>query len=308
MCKLAKFAALGNKKSKHRRLLSQGHTDADLDALRSVSNPAEAIATREVLFKAFQVLDEEDRALIEAHHFDGKTIKEISIEQNISWSTVNSRVLRILDSLRMALKTMILAIIVFRTKHAQAHGKRLVFRAARAFPNAAQTTCAIAVTVACGVFVPTSSSAALPHERFRDEQQAATAQPSSAVVAVPTVVLDEPRQTPEVAPEKRVVVDEPWKQCSASTMNSSKIASYLQGTVVPFAFLIAPAITQLACAGAERHAGSTQEPGEEEPEGGMDPYERMCESAQRLGSKCPSRADWYKSMGRCPDGTKGCRD
>jgi len=262
---------------------------------------------REALFKAFKGLDEEDRALFAAHHFEGKTIKEIAIEQNISWSTVNSRVLRILDSLRMALKTMIVASIVFTTKHAGAHGKRLVFRAARAFPNAAQTTCAMAVIVTCGVLVPTSSSAALPNEPFRDEQQAATAQPSSAVVAVPTLVVDEPRQTPEVAPEKRTVVDEPGKQCSASNMNSSKIVNYLQGTVVPFAFLVAPAMTQLACAGADRQTVSAQEPDDEEPEGGLDPYEHMCRNEHRRGAECPSRADWYKSMGRCPDGTKGCQ-
>jgi len=307
MCKLAKFAALGNKKSKHRRLLGQGHTDADLDALRSVSNPAEAIAMREALFKAFQVLDEEDRALIEAHHFEGKTIKEISIEQNISWSTVNSRVLRILDSLRMALKTMIIAIIIFSTKHARAHGKRLVFHAARAFPNAAQTMCAMAVTFTCGVFVPTGSAAAQAHEPLQVEQGTMT-QPSSAsaVVAVPNGVLEESGQTPEVAPEKPVFVDEPGKQCSASTMKTTKISSYLQGTIVPFAFLVAPAMTQLACAGAERHT-STQESDEGDNTGGIDPYDAMCLQERRRGNDCPSKAEWYKEIGLCPDGSLGCR-
>lgn len=52
----------------------------------------------------------------------------------------------------------------------------------------------------------------------------------------------------EVAPVKPFGVDKPEAECSASRMKTTKIVSYLQGTIVPFAFLVAPAVTQLGCA------------------------------------------------------------
>ncbi len=104
---------------------------------------------------------------------------------------------------------------------------------------------------------------------------------------------------------KRFAFDKPQKQCSASDMKSTKIVSYLQGTVIPFAFLVAPEVTQLACAGAERQTAPAQEP--EERDDSTDPYDYMCLEQHRRGEDCPTRTEWYKSMGRCPDGTKGCQ-
>jgi hypothetical protein len=103
----------------------------------------------------------------------------------------------------------------------------------------------------------------------------------------------------EVAPVKPIGLDEPDLQWSASSMKSTKIASYLQATVVPFAFLAASAMTQIACAGGER-----QTPPEEE----RDPNERLCYANHWEGLQCPTRKEienWGKAP--CPDGTKDCQ-
>ncbi|HRI70408.1 MAG TPA: hypothetical protein PK156_39525, partial [Polyangium sp.] len=74
--------------------------------------------------------------------------------------------------------------------------------------------------------------------------------------------------------------------------------------VVPFAFLVAPEVTQLACAGAERHT-TAQEP--EERDDSTDPYVFMCRNEHRRGNECPTREEWYGEMGLCPDGTDNCK-
>lgn len=302
MCKLAKFAALSNRKSKHRRMLGQGHSDAEIGTLLSTAGHADASAAREALHKAFVTLEPQDQALVVTHHLEGKTISEIAAEQGLPRSTVDSRHSRAMSVLRAALQSAVVLVMWLFPKKTRAQGTQILLRGSGLLPQVVPATYAMAVTFACGVLVPTSSSAALPRGPLRDELQGTTV---SAVVTVPTVALDEPGQTPEVAPEKPLVVDEPGKRCSASDMKATKISSYLQGTIVPFAFLVAPAMTQLACAGSERHPVATQEP--EERDDSQDPYDAMCENERHRGNDCPSRADWYKSMGRCPDGTKGCQ-
>lgn len=93
-------------------------------------------------------------------------------------------------------------------------------------------------------------------------------------------------------------------------MKPSKVASLLQGTVVPFAFLVAPAAVELGCAGANQQAAASS-PVDEEDEytngGGLDPYDGMCANERRRGNDCPSREEWYGEMGRCPDGTRDCQ-
>jgi hypothetical protein len=172
----------------------------------------------------------------------------------------------------------------------------------RLLPQATQTACAITVTVACGVIVPASSMATV----VRAEVTAVV----SATSSIPTFAAAMgPKESPlsaEVAPVKQDAIDGSEEQWSASPMKSIKIASYLQATVLPFAFLVTPAVTQIACAGAEQHTPPPQEP--EERDDTTDPYDYMCAMEHRRGSDCPSKADWYKSMGRCPDGTKGCQD
>ncbi len=89
-------------------------------------------------------------------------------------------------------------------------------------------------------------------------------------------------------------------------MKSTKIVSYLQGTVVPFAFLVAPEVAQLACAGAERRTSPPEE-SEESNTGGADPYDVMCANERRRGNDCPTKQEWYHQIGLCPDGTDNCK-
>jgi hypothetical protein len=114
-----------------------------------------------------------------------------------------------------------------------------------------------------------------------------------------------------VAPEKPNVVDEAAKQCSALGMKTTKIASYLQGNVLPFVFLLTPAMSQVACGGMERQtAQPTQEPEDDEDDDerrAERAYEGMCLDEQRRGSDCPSKAAWYHKIGLCPDGTRDCQ-
>lgn len=68
-------------------------------------------------------------------------------------------------------------------------------------------------------------------------KEAATAviapRPTSTIAA--SDIPAKPLEMPEVAPVKPPDVDEPAKQCSAFDMKSTKLAGYLQGTILPFA-------------------------------------------------------------------------
>lgn len=307
MCKLAKFAALSNRKSKHRRLLSQGHSDAEMDALCSMVTNDDTVGAGRALNKALAALKAEDRTLIYAYYVDGKSIADIADEQNLRWSTVKSRLLRALDLLRTALQGSIVAIVLFFANKARAQSARIAVRISQLLPHVAPTTGALTFTITCGVLVPASSSAALPHEPFQAKEQPTMQQASASVPApIPTVKLDEPGQTLEVAPEKPALVDEPRKQCSASDMKATKLAGYLPSTILPFAFLVTPALANVACAGGERQTLPRYEP--EERDDTPDPYNVMCDEQKRRGKDCPSRAEWYASFGFCADGTKGCQD
>ena len=94
-----------------------------------------------------------------------------------------------------------------------------------------------------------------------------------------------------VAFVKQMALDEPGEQWSASTMKSTKLAICLQSTVVPFGFLMASAMTHVACAGAERQAPPPQQP-DEEDDGGMDYYEMHCANQRRLGGDCESKSEY----------------
>ncbi len=105
-----------------------------------------------------------------------------------------------------------------------------------------------------------------------------------------------------------MAVDTAPVRCSGRVMKSTAIARYVQETVLPFAFLLAPAVTNVACAGTERQTPPPQQADDEEEGGHLDPYEHTCWNATRMGAECPTRAEWYKSMGLCSDGKEGCQD
>lgn len=309
MCALAEFAALSSRKSKHRVLLGQGTSESELGRLLSTSGHAEAVAAREVLRKAFAALDPEDQVLVLQHEVGGKTITEIARELDRAPSTLYSRHAQAMSILRAAVKSTIAAVVLLITKNARAQGTRWTLRASRLLTHVTQTTCALTVTMTCGAILPASSApTAVQHESTAVVQSAPTP-PDIAVVAMPLeppVPETVPPPTPkEVAPVKPFGVDKPEAECSASRMKTTKIVSYLQGAVVPFAFLVAPVVTQLGCAGSGQQTPPRQEP--EEKSGGLDNYEAMCQVVEARGERCPTREEWYMSMGRCPDGTRDCQ-
>ena len=93
-------------------------------------------------------------------------------------------------------------------------------------------------------------------------------------------------------------------------MMSSKITTYIQATVLPFALVVAPAMTSVACAGAEQQRLPPQQPQEADDENqnheGQDPYEQVCENQRRRGSSCPTKEEWCASMGMRP-AAWGCK-
>ncbi len=301
LCAVAKGEALTNRKSKHRVLLGQGHSEDEVAALILAEGHADALEARLDLHKAFMALEPADQELLTAIFVEDKKISEIAVETGDPRSTVDSRYHRALVLLRAALSSMIAAIVLFVSKNARAQSLRLAQHVARLVPHATQTACAMTVTVACGVMVPASSMALGEQYEVPGATLAAGPRPTPAAEMVPT----EPSSAPEVEPEKPIALDELENQCSAAEMKATTFVSYLQATMLPFAFLVAPTVTQVACAGAEHHTLPPQEPEEEEHDG-TEPYVGYCENQERLGSRCPSRADWCARMGKRP-ASWGCK-
>jgi RNA polymerase sigma factor (sigma-70 family) len=301
LCAVTKGEALTNRKSKHRVLLGQGHSEDEVAALILAEGHAEALETSIDLHKAFLALKPADQELLTAIFVEDKSISEIAVEKKEPRSTVNSRYQRALVLLRAALSSVIAAIVLLVSKNARAQSLRLAQHVARLIPHATHTACAMTVTVACGVMVPASSMALGEHQEAPGTTLAAVPRPTLAAPMVPK----EPSSAPEVEPEKPIALDEVEKQWSADDMKATTIARYLQATMFPFAFLIAPAVSQVACAGVEHRTPPPQEP--EERDDSTDPYVGYCEGQRRLGGDCESRADWCASMGQRPaPGPKGC--
>jgi hypothetical protein len=301
MCALVEYAALTNRKSKHRRLLGGGHAEDDIAAYFSISGQAEVIDARHDLHRVFTVLKPADQELLKALFVEGKTIQELALEQKEPWSTVKSRSVQALNLLYAALQGLTAAIILLFPKNARAQSARLAQRVPRLIPHVTPTAWAMTVIVAFGVVVPAGSMATAISQ---GSAVTMASLPPNTTIADATMPVA-PTLTAEVEPEKPIAIDEREKQWSAADMNSFKIAKYIQLSFVPFAFLVAPAVTQIACAGAEqRLTPPPQEP--EERDDSPDPYDMMCENERHRGSACPSKAEWCAEMGKRP-ATKGCQ-
>ncbi|MBK9260314.1 MAG: hypothetical protein IPM54_10805 [Polyangiaceae bacterium] len=245
-------------------------------------------------------LDPEDEALLEAYYVDEKTIQKIANERNLPWSTAKSRLDRVLRLLRVAMQSIVVAIVALVTKNARAQGARLARHVSHLLPHATQAACAMTVAMACGVIIPGSAMATMVRQ---DALASTPLEPPDTV----TTGFAAPSLPVEVAPEKRIGLDEPDEQWSDAPMKSTKIALCLQTTVVPFGFLMASAMTQLGCAGAEQHTPPPQQPDEDDYDpGGMDPYDMSCESQRARGKECPTKAEWCASMGMRP-ARRGCQ-
>ncbi len=302
MCALTEQAALTNRKSTQRRLLSQGHSQDDIDKLLSTPGFAEVMDARLDLRNVLPVLSPADVELLRAIYEEGKTISEFAVEKKLSRSTADSRHQRVLERLRAALKVVIAAMVWLFPKNVRAQGLWLAHRVSQLVPHTMQTVAAMTVAVACGVLVPASSTATVEHRKVPEATLAAVPRPTFAAA----MALSEPPVAMEVEPVKPIAIDDPEMQWCDGEMKATTIARSLQATMLPVALLVTPTATQVACAGAEHHAAPPPEPEEEEWEGGPDPYESMCESAHRLGGECPSKVDWCAQMGKRP-ATKGCK-
>jgi len=302
MVTIAKYSALTKRNAELRRREDE-LSDEEIAELLAVPAPDNDFLALDALEKACLQLAPEHQALIRAHYFDGKSIQQLADEQGgLPWTTMKSRIDRVLELLRYALRSIIVAVILLVTKNARAQGARLARHVSHLLPHATHAASAMAVTMACGVLVPSASNAMEVSQR---SMAVGSSAPPSAMVAS-AMMPEEPPLSTEVEPEKPITLDMLEKQCSASRMKPNKVVGYLQGMVLPFAFLVAPAVTQLGCAGTEqRHTPPPQEP-DDGDYGGPDPYDSMCESAHRLGGECPSKADWCASMGMRP-APKGCQ-
>jgi len=301
MATLAKYSALTNRNTEKRRREDE-LSEEEIAELLAVPAPDNDFLALEALEKACLQLEPEAQALIKAHYFDGKTIQELADEQGaLPWTTMKSRVDRVLELLRYALRSIIVAIILLVTKNARAQGARLTRHVSHLVPHATQAASAMAVTVACGVMVPSASNAM---EVSPGSTVLGSSVPPSAPVAA-VMMPAEPSLAPEVEPEKPITIDELEKQWSADDMNSFKIARYLQATMLPFAFLMTPTLSQVACTGSGQQTPPVQEP-DEEDDGTSDPYEGMCDNERRRGNDCISKAAWCAKMGMRP-ARKGCQ-
>ncbi len=286
MCELTKYEALTNRNSYIRRREEAGLV-RDISELVTVPPSVGAVEARKMLQEAFMRLAPADQALLHALYAQETTIEEIASEQNISWSTVDSRRRRILDLLYVAIRAVVAALVLL-PKRAQAFVARSMQQAPHMLVQATQFGGAMTVTVVCGVLVPSGS----PAMTAPPVPVGLTPYGTPETIAAQVAPLP-PALVPEVVPEEPKVLDTVADECSAARMRSAKIATYLQQTVIPFAFLVAPAVTQLACAGASQQTPPNQpvDASDEEVEPNRN-YEIMCANERRRGDPCPTKEEW----------------
>jgi hypothetical protein len=105
----------------------------------------------------------------------------------------------------------------------------------------------------------------------------------------------------EVELEEPKVFDAATNTCSPGDMKFTKFANIVQETVVPLAFVVAPALTQVACAGTAPQTQSVQ-PTDDDLEKQREKeaaraYEGACDQERARGEQCPTREEWDKRFG-----------
>jgi DNA-directed RNA polymerase specialized sigma24 family protein len=292
MCTLTKYEALTNRLYELRRAQREADSGTDIAEMVVVPPSVGAVEARKMLERAFMALKPADQTFLHALYADGKTIDDIADEQDRPWTTVDSRHRRLLDRLYAMIHGAMAAALLLVPKRARAFVAHVTQQASRLLAQATQFGGAMAVAVVCGVFVPTGSSATTELSMPVSLTRLSTPQTTIAQAA-PL----QPSFLPEVGPEEPKTLDAATNQCSAADMKSAKIASYLQGTVAPLAFLGASAFTQVACTGSEQQTLPPRQPqGEptEEPDGSHDPYVFSCKMERMRGNECLPREEWEK--------------
>ena len=290
MCTLAKYEAMTNRQSRRRQARREVVSVADIAELLAVSHSFETVEARKMVQDAFLALAPDEQALLHALYAEGKTVNDVATEQGLSWTTVDSRRQRLLKLLYAAIRATAVALVLVWPKKARAVVVQIKQQAAPVLISTAHVSAAIAVTAVCGVLVPTSSSA-----MARPVPMRLTENNTKQTTTANTPVL-EPVFVPKVEPEEPKVLDTATNECSGVDMKSTKIARYLQETVVPFAFLVTPAFAQVACAGTEQQTSSARQP-DEEPDGSRDPYDVMCLHERARGNACVPKEQWLKDIG-----------
>ncbi|MBK9266464.1 MAG: sigma-70 family RNA polymerase sigma factor [Polyangiaceae bacterium] len=296
MCELVKYEALTIRTDQRRRAEREIGAGTDIAELAGVPPATGVVEARKMLDCAITELDLEDRAFLHALFAEGKTISEIAREQGEPRSTVESRHLRLLKLLYAHVQAKVAALLVLLLpKKARAFVANVTQRAPHVMVQATQFSGALAVTVVCGALLPTGSSANTP------PTMAMGLTPYSIPESVTTQAARlPPTFIPEVAPEEPEALDTVTNPCSGMDMKSAKIAGYLQATALPFALLVAPALTQVACAGTEQ----TPPPQTPPPRQPVDDdeadrrrendvfYRAYCNQERARGNKCMSREEW----------------
>jgi len=299
MCELAKYEALTNRHAQHRRAKREVAAPSKIAEMVSVAPAVGAVEARKMLHPAFVALQPADQELLHALFAEGKTIHDLAKERGLRWTTMKSRVQRLLDLLYATIRASMVALVLLLPKRARGFVAHIARRAPRMLMHTSQFSGAITVTMVCGVLLPTGSSAMAepltpvgltPYSTPRTNMaQAADLQPSFI---------------PEVEPEEPKPVDAETNPCSPVNMKSTKFATFLQETVVPFAFLVAPAVTQVACTGTGQQTPPARQPVEDpdddpeyEAREREDRYHMWCNIQRWWGEKCPTREEYDKLMG-----------
>lgn len=285
MCELTKWEAMTLRNAHRRRAEREITADTKTAELGMVLPSAEAVDARKMLEHPFKTLETKDQELLHALYAEEKSTQELAREQGRPWQTVDSHHRRLRDLLYITLKATIAALLLAPKK-------------ARAFVgNVAQQAAPLAstmtVTAVCGVVFPTGSSQATESSLLLgltqvDAHQVDVAEPARLQACM----------LAEVEPEEPKVFDAVTNTCSPADMKSTKFANIVQETVVPLAFVVAPALTQVACAGTAPQTQSVQ-PTDDDLEKQREKeaaraYEVACDQERARGNPCPSREEFSK--------------
>ncbi|HRI72637.1 MAG TPA: hypothetical protein PK156_50720, partial [Polyangium sp.] len=241
---------------------------------------------RKMLEDPLMTLNPAEQAFLRALFVEGKTIAELAAEEQVPRAELEYKRQRILDLLYAAIQATIVALVLV-PKKARAFVAYAKQQTSQLLMQGAHIGGTCVVTVVCGAILPTGSS------EWTDSVRVSLTESDTKQTSTTKVAALEPSFVRKVEPEEPKALDAGTNECSSVDMKSTKIASYLQETLVPLAFVVAPALTQVACAGAEQQTPPARQP-EEEPDDSADPYEVACLQERARGNTCPPKEVWQK--------------
>ena len=288
MCALAKYEAMTNRQWSSRRQQREVAVDADIAECLVDANSLDALEAKLILQGPVSALENEEQELLHALYHDEKTIQEIKDEQQLAWTTLNSRKKRLLQRLKAALRAMVVMLLLV-PKKARAAVAKTRLRASEMLVQATRIGGSIAITGACGLLLPTGLSFASGPWTPSGLTPVDTSETSD----VKTSVI-QPSFVHEVAPEEPRGLDAETNECSAVDMKFTKPARSVAENLIPMAFVLSTALNQAACAGTAQQTPPRQEEPEDEPDGCADPYEVACDQERARGNPCPPKEVWQK--------------